>query len=104
MEMTNDHWTTKALEVHSIISLKISRQFILLSEKDQHRKKDLKQALALLDQLDFFLESFPAQQATYTETYRRLLEVLKTLGLHRWAIDTLSRRFGSQCFFVRQAV
>ena len=104
MEMTNDHWMTKALEVHSILSLKISRQFILLSEEDQHKKKTLKQALALIDQLDFFLESLPAQQTIYKETYGRLLDVLKTLGLHRWAIDALSRRFGSQCFFVRQAV
>ena len=104
MEITNDHWKSKALEVHSILSLKISRQFIQLSDEEQHKKKDLKQALALIDQLDFFLESLPAQQATYTEAYRRLLDVLKTLGLHRWAIDALSRRFGSQCFFVRQAV
>ena len=104
MEITNDQWKTKALEVHSIISLKISRQFILLSDEDQPKKKDLKQALALIDQLDFFLESFPAKQAIYKKTYRCLLDVLKTLGLHRWATDTLSRRFGSQCFFVRQAL
>ncbi len=104
MEITNDQWKTKALEVHSIISLKISRQFILLPEKDQYKKKDLKQALALIDQLDFYLEFFPAQQSSYKETYRRLWNVLKALGLHDWAMDTLKRRFGSHCFFVRQAL
>ena len=104
MEMNNDHWTNKALEVHSILSLKISRQFILLSEADQYKKKDLKQALALIDQLDFFLESFPAQQSSYKATYRCLFDVLKTLSLYDWAMDTLSRRFGPQCFFVRQVV
>ncbi|MBP9728758.1 MAG: hypothetical protein KBD23_01260 [Gammaproteobacteria bacterium] len=104
MGITNDQWKTKALEVHSIISLKISRQFILLSDADQYKKKDLKQALALIDQLDFFLESFPAQQSSYKKTYGRLLEVLKTLGLHDWAMDTLSRRFGAHCFFVHQVL
>jgi hypothetical protein len=104
VEITNDEWTSKALEVHSILSLKISGQFVLLSEADQHKKQDLKQALVLIDQLDFLLESFSAQQSRYKDTYRLLFDRLKTLGLYDWAVDTLSRRLGPDCFFVRQAV
>ncbi len=104
MNLQHDQWIEQALEVHSIISLKISSQFLLHGDVNEAKKKFLKEALILIDQLDFLLESIATQQATYQKTYHALFILLRSLGLDDWAIRALKRRFGTECFFIRQAL
>ncbi len=103
MEVTNDQWIEEALKVHGIISLKIHCQLMLDLDQASNRKKMLKKALALIDELDWLLEPVDEREAKYKKNYRALFELLESLGLDLWALQTLEQSFGAKCFFVREA-
>ena len=102
--MTDNKWTTEAFEVHSLISVKIGSKISEINLGNaKGNKKSLKEALALIDQLDYLLESFPEEKTTYQKTYHALFILLEILGLRSWAVDTLREQFGANSFFVLEA-
>ncbi|MBP9728619.1 MAG: hypothetical protein KBD23_00550 [Gammaproteobacteria bacterium] len=102
--MTDDQWVAKAFEAHSLISVKIGSEISEINLGDaKSNKKILKEALALIDQLDYLLESFPEEKTTYQKTYHALFALLEKLGLRPWAVDTLREQFGANSFFVLAA-
>lgn len=103
MDMTNDEWIEQAFKAHGLISVKIGATISELNLGNvQGDKKTLKEALALIDQLDFLLESYPEKKDTYKKTYHALMVLLEILGLRPWAIDALQEQFGADYFFVME--
>jgi hypothetical protein len=69
----------KTLKIHSAISIEITHQ-LRLTEL-QAKKARLKQALSLIDQLDFFLESPLKIKYYYSKVQRELFKILESLEI-----------------------
>ena len=99
----NDQWIDQALEAHGIISAEIHRQLLLDLDRASNRRKILKEVQVLIDELDWLLEPVDDREVKYKKTYQDLFTLLENIGLDLWALQTLEKRFGAECFFVREA-
>ncbi len=100
----HDQWIDEALWVHSVISLEIHRQLLLDLDGSSNRRKMLKEALALIDKLDWLLEPVDNRETAYKKSYHILFELLENLGLDLWTLQTLEQKWGAGCFFIREAL
>lgn len=79
-----ENFVDQALAAHTVISVEVSRQLLLALSNSTGltpRALKLKQALALIDQLDLFLESPFQIEHFYLNLQLELFEMLKELGM-----------------------
>ena len=81
--LNSNCWNEKALSIHALISVEISRKFNFYTP---NQKKVFKVALDLIDQLDAYLELLKELDCFYFNTLKELLQLLKKLNVEQLGI------------------
>lgn len=79
-----ENFIDQALQIHSVISIEVSRQLFLELKNPNgspEKKTKLRQTLALIDQLDSFLESPDQIKHFYLSLQLKLFDLLKELEI-----------------------
>jgi hypothetical protein len=97
--MQKYEWSEKALSIHSLIYIFVGGELRIQGISD-HRKRLLKQALALVGKLDWLSMDLDESSSLYKEHYLALFLILKQVNLDRLLKKKITEKWGEDCFVV----
>ncbi len=99
--MMKYEWSEKALSVHSLIYIFVAGELRIQGISD-HRRRLLKQALALVGKLDWLIMDLDEAPSLYEKHYLALFSILKQVNLDRLLKKQIAEKWGEDCFFVER--
>lgn len=96
--LNSNFWDKKALIVHSLISVKISRNAKFYTPE---QRNFFLQALDLIDLLDEYLANSQKYKFIYFKTLKTLFKLLKKLNMDQLITTMIANKYGKNCIFLK---